>query len=139
MTKVLVTCTLEKQRPPRGATPHSWRTRGAEAERGLGPEPGPATRALPKRGGASTGEEKEKGDYGELQLAVCKRKYEGAEVRHGGPKPAAANANHLAYELVSVFIPPRGRGGLLPPQWTATTALLLLRLRLGLRLRLRLC
>ena len=48
---------------------------------------------------------KEKGDYGELQLAVCKRKYEGAEPRHGRPKPAAANANQLAYE------PPRGRGG----------------------------
>ena len=93
LTKVLFTCTLEKTKAPRGATPHSWRTRGAEAERGLGPEPGPATRALPKRGGASTGEEKEKGDYGELQLAVCKRKYEGAELRHGRPKPAAANAN----------------------------------------------
>ena len=34
---------------------------------------------------------------GELQLAVCKRKYEGAELRHGRPKPAAANANSLAY------------------------------------------
>ena len=98
----------KRQRHPPGGDPHSWRTRGAEAERGLGPEPGPARRALPKRGGASTGEEKEKGDYGELQLAVCKRKYEGAEVRHGGPKPAAANANHLAYELLSTtWIAPR--------------------------------
>ena len=31
-------------------------------------------------------------------LAVCKRKYEGAELRYGRPKPAAANANSLAYE-----------------------------------------
>ena len=54
----------EKQKtkaPPGGRPPHSWSTRGAEAERGLGPEPGPATRALPKRGGASTGEKKGKG------------------------------------------------------------------------------
>ena len=101
----------KRQRHPPGGDPHSWRTRGAEAERGLGPEPGPATRALPKRGGASTGEEKEKGDYGELQLAVCKRKYEGAEVRHGGPKPAAANANHLAYEPSPSPCPGAVRGG----------------------------
>ena len=29
---------------------------------------------------------------------VCKRKYEGAELRYGRPKPAAANANSLAHE-----------------------------------------
>ena len=71
---------------------------------GLAPDPGPAKRAPPRGAGRLRERRKEKGDYGELQLAVCKRKYEGAEVRHGGPKPAAANANHLAYELAPGFL-----------------------------------
>ena len=67
-------------------------------EPGKGPGLPPAGEASAPRGtGRLRERRKEKGDYGELQLAVCKRKYEGAEVRHGGPKPAAANANQLAY------------------------------------------
>ena len=42
-------------------------------------------------------EKEEKGNYGELQLAVCKRKYEGAELRYSRPKPAAVNANSLSF------------------------------------------
>ena len=64
----------------------------------------------PLEGRGVYGRKREKGNYGELQLAVCKRKYEGAELRHGRPKPAAANANSLAYEL-GPQVPPRPRMG----------------------------
>ena len=61
--KLAVLVTLERknkrQRHPRGATPHSWRTRGAEAERGLGPGPGPVTRD-PQEGRGVYGREKRK-------------------------------------------------------------------------------
>ena len=78
-----------------GATP----TPGQHAEpRGKGASPWIRTgEARAREGRGVYGKEKEeKGNYGELQLAVCKRKYEGAELRHGRPKPAAANANSFS-------------------------------------------
>ena len=80
-----------RQRHPPGAAP----TQGAHAEPGRERGPGPPTRAgearAPRGAGRLRERRKEKGDCGELQLAVCKRKYEGAELRHGRPKPAAAS------------------------------------------------
>ena len=86
--------TRQRHFPP-GAPP----TQGAHVEPGKGPGPRPAGEASAPRGtGRLRERRKEKGDCGELQLAVCKRKYEGAELRYSRPKPAAVNANSLAYE-----------------------------------------
>ena len=86
-----------KTKAPPGTTP----THGAHAEPGRERGPGPPTRAgearAPRGAGRLRERRKEKGDYGELQLAVCKRKYEGAELRYSRPKPAAVNANSLSF------------------------------------------
>ena len=76
-----------RQRHPPGGDPHSRSTHGAGARKGAWApiRAGEARAASEGRGVYGRGEKKEKGDCGELQLAVCKRK-------------AAANANQLAYE-----------------------------------------
>ena len=84
-----------------GATPTQGAHAESERERGLAPGPGRRSARPPK--GAGRLRERRKGKKREITvrrwlLAVCKRKYEGAELRYGRPKPAAANANSLAHE-----------------------------------------
>ena len=90
-----------RQRSPPGGYPP---THGAHAEpgreRGPGPRPGPVRRAPPEgRGVYGRGGRKREIAVRRGLPAVCKRKYEGAELRYGRPKPAAANANPLAHEF----------------------------------------
>ena len=86
-----------KTKEPPGGYPHSRSTRGAGAGKGAWPPTRTGEARAPRGAGRLRERRKEKGDYGELQLAVCKRKDEGAELRYSRPKPAAVNANSLSF------------------------------------------
>ena len=76
--------------PPRGRPPLKEHTR-SRGGKGAWPLTRAGEARAPRGAGRLRERRKEKGDSGELQLAVCKRKYEGAELRYSRPKPAAAN------------------------------------------------